>query len=375
MRRVFQTNIVFSWRPWRLAGSMRACALLTYLMLAPLAAWPHATQLSSSRMELTGNKATVLLELNGRDLEVALHTTLTASDGVVAPDRLDAAAAATSSYLLEHARLTNSSGGVCQGAVESLRPRREHVLAQMRWRCPPLTGTLVYRVTLFHEVDPAARHMVTVSGDLRRMALLSNGAPEAILVQTRAQILEVLWHYFGAGIEHIVTGGEHIAFIVALILWGRRLWPLVGVVTAFTLAHSITLSLAALEVVAVPASLAETLVALSIVYVAAENFWVRNLRRRWWLAGLFGLVHGFGFASVLRDYGLPREALLPALAAFNVGVELGQVGVVLATMFAFAALGVGGPGREPDRRFMLGVSGAILLLGIYWSGQAILGMR
>jgi hypothetical protein len=175
--------------------------------------------------------------------------------------------------------------------------------------------------------------------------------------------------------EHIVTGGEHIAFIVALILWGRRLWPLVGVVTAFTLAHSITLSLAVLEVVALPARLVETFVALSIVYVAAENFWVRDLRRRWWLAGLFGLVHGFGFASVLRDYGLPRDALLPALAGFNVGVELGQIAVVLAVMFAFTALRVGGPGREPDRRFMLGVSGAILLLGMYWSGRALLGMR
>jgi hypothetical protein len=325
-------------------------------------------------MELAGNSAGVLLELNGRDLEVALHTPLTAADGAVAPERLDSAAAAISGYLVEHVRLSNSAGGACQGAVESLRAQREHVLAQMRWRCPPLTGTLVYRVTLFHEVDPAARHMVTVSGDLRRMALLSTSAPEAALLQTRAQILEVLRHYLGAGTEHIVTGAEHIAFIVALILWGRRLWPLVGVVTAFTLAHSITLTLAVLEVVALPARLVETFVALSIVYVAAENFWVRDLRRRWWLAGLFGLVHGFGFASVLRDYGLPRDALLPALAAFNLGVELGQIAVVLALMFAFVALRVGGPGREPDRRFMLGVSGAILLLGTYWSGQALLGM-
>ena len=106
----------------------------------------------------------------------------------MAPERLEAAAAAISGYLLEHARLANSAGGACQAEIESLRARREHVLAQVRWRCPPLTGTLVYRVTLFHEVDPAARHMLTVSGDLRRMALLSNTAPEAELVQTRAQV-------------------------------------------------------------------------------------------------------------------------------------------------------------------------------------------
>jgi hydrogenase/urease accessory protein HupE len=352
-----------------------ARVLLACVLLAPAAGWPHATQLSSSRLELIGNRAGAVLELNGRDLEVALQTGLTAADGVVAPERLDGAAVAISDYLLQHVRLANRAGGACQGAIESLRARGEHVLAQMRWHCPPLTGTLVYRVTLFHEVDPAARHMLTVSGDVRRMALLSNTASDAALLQTRAQVLQVLSHYLLAGMQHIVTGGEHIAFIVALILWGRRVWPLVGVVTAFTLAHSVTLTLAVLDLVTLPAKLVETFVAVSIVYVAAENFWVRDLRRRWWLAGLFGLVHGFGFASVLRDYGLPRDALLPTLAAVNAGVELGQIAVVLGVISAFVALRVGGPGCEPNRRVLLGVSGAILLLGLYWSGQALLAMR
>ena len=96
-----------------------------------------------------------------------------------------------------------------------------------------------------------------------------------------------------------------------------------------------------------------------------------TLTPRWWLAAMFGLLHGFGFASVLRDYGLPRDSLLPALAAFNAGVELGQVAVVLVVMFAFAALRLGGPGREPNRRFMLGLSGTILVLGLYWTAQAL----
>jgi len=380
MRRVVPAYIGLPGRGSRLGGSRLAQAVrtghvLVCLLLAPLAAWPHATQLSSSRMELAGNRAEVVLELNGRDLEVAVHMPLIAPDGVVAPERLDAAASAIAGYLLQHTRLANSAGGACRGEVASVQARREHVVAQVRWQCPPLTGTLAYRVTLFHEVDPAARHMLTVSGDVRRMALLSNSAPEAELVQTRAQVLEVLWHYFVSGVQHIATGAEHIAFIVALILWGRRVWPLVGVVTAFTIAHSVTLTLAVFEVVTLPARLVETFVALSIVYVAAENFWVRDLRRRWWLAALFGLVHGFGFASLLRDYGLPRDALLPALAAFNAGVEAGQIAVVLALMSVFAALRVGGPGREPNPRVMLGISGAIAVLGIYWSVQALLGVR
>jgi hypothetical protein len=357
---------------------LRAGLLLPFLigvLLAPLAAWPHATQLSSSRVELTGNSAGILLELNGRDLDVALGTALVAPDGTVVPERLNHAAPQITAYLLAHARLANSAGGACQGKVESLDARREHVLAQVRWRCPPVTGTLVYRATLFQEIDAAARHMVTVSGDVRRMALLSSAAPEAALVQTRSQVLEVLWHYLAAGIEHITGGAEHIAFIVALILWGRRVWPLVGVVTAFTAAHAVTLSLAVLELVVLPPRLVEVFVGVSIVYVAVENFFVRDIRHRWWLAGLFGLVHGFGFASVLRDYGLPRDALLPALAAFNVGVEVGQVAVVLVAMAAFTALRVGGPRREPNRGFVLAASGAILLLGVYWTGQSLFGLR
>ena len=146
-------------------------------------------------------------------------------------------------------------------------------------------------------------------------------------------------------------------------------------VTAFTVAHSLTLIAAALGWLTLPSRLVESLIALSIVYVAAENFWVRDLRRRWWLAALFGLVHGFGFASLLRDYGLPRDALVPALAAFNAGVEAGQIAVLLALMSVFAALRVGGPGREPNQRVMLGISGAIVALGLYWSAQALLGVR
>ena len=213
-----------------------------------------------------------------------------------------------------------------------MRPKAEHLLVRVEWACAPVTGQLVYEVTLFQEIDPAARHMLTAGGDVRRMALLSVNAPRVVLTDTRAQLREVLWHYFLAGVEHIAIGYDHIAFLLAVVLWGRRFWPLVGVVTAFTVAHSITLSLAVLDVVRLPSRLVETLVALSIAYVAAENFFVQDLRRRWRIAFLFGLIHGFGFASVLRDYGLPGDALMPALAAFNLGVEAGQIVIVVLAL-------------------------------------------
>ena len=140
-------------------------------------------------------------------------------------------------------------------------------------------------------------------------------------------------------------------------------------VTAFTVAHSVTLSLAVIGVVTPPARLVEVLIALSVAYVATENFFVHDLRRRWIITFLFGLVHGFGFASVLREYGIPADALGWALAAFNLGVEVGQLAIV-AVAFLLLRAGERAAGRGtavPDPRLVYMVSAVILVLGLYWS--------
>lgn len=348
------------------------CMLLACALLVPLAARPHATKLSSSRVQLSRSSAEVVIELNGRDVDVALKTALIDTAGSVVAARLAAAEPVLSSYLLEHTRLFNRNAGSCRATVASIEALGEHVLARLNWRCAPVTGELIYRVTLFQDVDPAARHLVTVSGEARGMALLGGGRTETVLTQTHAQFTAVLAHYLLAGIEHIGGGFDHIAFLVALILWGRRLWPLVGVVTAFTVAHSITLTLAVTGVVTLPSRLVEAVIALSIVYVAVENFFVRDLRHRWWLAFVFGLAHGFGFASALREYGLPRDQLVPALAAFNLGVEVGQIGIVVSALLALSAVGAGGLRAQPAPRFVWTVSAAIALLGLYWTVQRVL---
>ena len=129
--------------------------------------------------------------------------------------------------------------------------------------------------------------------------------------------------FFAAGVEHIMTGYDHLCFLIAVMLWATRIWPVVKIVTAFTVSHSVTLSLAALQLVNLPSHWVEIAIALSIIYVAVENFFTRKVDGRWRDTFAFGFIHGFGFASGLIELGVPQRAIVPALASFNIGVEVG----------------------------------------------------
>jgi hydrogenase/urease accessory protein HupE len=134
------------------------------------------------------------------------------------------------------------------------------------------------------------------------------------------------------GVEHILTGYDHLAFLVGLLLLGGRVRSLVTIITAFTVAHSITLCLAALRVVSLSPSFVEPAIALSIAYVGVENLFVADPSKRWRITFPFGLLHGFGFAGALMDLDLPRAQLPAALFGFNLGVELGQLGVLAVVL-------------------------------------------
>jgi hypothetical protein len=141
------------------------------------------------------------------------------------------------------------------------------------------------------------------------------------------------------GVEHILGGWDHLLFLVGLLLRGGGWLSLATIVTAFTIAHSVTLALAVLDVVTLPDRLVEAVIALSIAFVAAENLFLRPVVSRRWLVSFgFGLVHGFGFSSVLRELGLPATGLLLSLLGFNVGVELGQALVVAVALPVLVSL-------------------------------------
>ena len=136
--------------------------------------------------------------------------------------------------------------------------------------------------------------------------------------------------FFALGIEHLLTGYDHLLFLLALMIGGGSAWALVKIVTAFTLAHSVTLTAAALDLVALPGALVEAAIALSIAYVALENLFLpARVSKRWLVALVFGLVHGFGFSAVLKELGLPPDGLAWSLLLFNLGVEAGQAGVIV----------------------------------------------
>jgi hydrogenase/urease accessory protein HupE len=176
-----------------------------------------------------------------------------------------------------------------------------------------------------------------------------------------------------SGIEHILIGPDHILFLIGLLLLGGTLPRLALIVTSFTIGHSITLSLAALDMVSPPAQFIEPLIALTIVVVGADNLLVLRGTRaeaekasdiRAWLAVAFGLIHGFGFAYVLKEFGLPQAALGWSLFAFNLGVEIGQlliVALVAGTLVVVQRISV-----SASRRLAVIGSVAVILAGTYW---------
>jgi HupE / UreJ protein len=186
-------------------------------------------------------------------------------------------------------------------------------------------------------------------------------AKERTFAESAAQFLEL-------GIHHIFVGYDHLAFLIALVLPRQPWLELVKIVTSFTVAHSVTLSLAALDIVRLPATLVEVGIALSVAWVAMENLRAKTFNRRWVVSFLFGFVHGFGFANVLQELHLGRSALVASLIFFNVGVEIGQV-VIISLLLPLLWL----LARTPAHAASVKVASlAILVAGTFWFFERLL---
>jgi hypothetical protein len=211
---------------------------------------------------------------------------------------------------------------------------------------------------------------VTVEDQVHQ-AIITHDRPQAAFSTGYRPLLAQCGRFLALGVEHIFLGYDHLVFLLALLIIGGRLGQLVATVSAFTVAHSLTLALAVLRIVELPARLVEGAIALTIAFVAFDNFFTPATRHRWLLTFCLGLVHGLGFATVLREMSLPASQLVPSLLSFNLGVEIGQI-VVVAALFPLILWLTN---QRFHRRVVVTASGAILLFGLGLFVQHAFGIR
>jgi hypothetical protein len=330
-----------------------------------------------------------------RDLEFTVGLDID-GDGNITPDEIQAKHADIATYAL--ARLAvQADGEPCAlrsvGHLIAKHSDGDYAALKLQGDCgSPARRTvesLDIRYSLFFDLD--AEHE-----GLLRLESGGGAAPDTVTgvfavskAHQRFELSRPSWlaqflSFGGQGVWHIWIGFDHVLFLLALLLpavltyrggrwqaatrFGPAFWDVVRVVTAFTVAHSITLSLAALEVVSLPSRLVEATIALSVVLAALNNIRPMIEDWRWLMAFAFGLIHGFGFASVLADLGLPRDALLLALVGFNLGVEAGQLAIVAVFLpLAFMLRGT----AIYSRGLMSGGSLLVALLAVTWMIERI----
>ncbi len=225
--------------------------------------------------------------------------------------------------------------------------------------------------------DPTHQTFVNIyEGDeLRQQWIFAAGdGPRTYFAGTTAGVFAVMETFIPSGVHHIMIGADHILFIIGLILLGGSWRRLAVIVTSFTIGHSVTLSLAALDIVMVPAAVIEPLIALSIVVVGADNLLrgadpTKSRDLRMGIAFVFGLIHGFGFAYVLREFGLPDAQLAWSLFSFNLGVEIGQLAIVVVVAVLLEMLR---RRSEKAARHVATIGSlAVMAAGAYWFAERV----
>jgi hypothetical protein len=337
----------------------------------------------STRIE--GDHIEGALEIAVRDAELAVGVDSN-HDGKISWGELRSAQPALVAYVGQHLQFS-AAGKPCEMRFRPLqvtdRVDGHYVWLPFTSRCAAAIRELTIRYTLLEGIDPSHRGLLNlVAGGAAQTGVLGGPTPTVTYSVSTADRWRTFSQYLSAGVWHILSGIDHLLFLVSLLLPAvlvRRqdrwepvqqarpaLIDILKVVTAFTLAHSITLTLAALNIVRLPSRLTESVIAASIIVAALNNIFPVITHRRARIAFGFGLLHGFGFASVLADMGLPAGARLISLFSFNLGIETGQMLVVLAVMPVVYALRGGAFYR---RAVMPWGSAAIAALAFVWLVQ------
>lgn len=364
-------------------------AVLVALFVSP--AWAHKP--SDSYLSLTVRQDRMIgqWDIALRDLHDAIGLD-TNDDGAVTWGEVQAKEADIAAYAMS--RLTLRLQDVrCAGLVtdQLVDHHTDGAYAVLLFTaaCPVAVDTLSVDYRLLFDLDAQHKGLLRlIQDDRTTTAIFSQASPSQTFAMGEPSLWKQARQYLREGTWHIWLGFDHLLFLLTLLLpavligTGHRweaacdfsavLREVVGIVTAFTVAHSLTLSLAALGLIQLPVRLVESTIAGSIVLAGIANLYPSIARRRWLVAFSFGLIHGFGFAGVLSDLGLPADSLLRSLVSFNVGVEIGQLAVV-AGFLPLAYLLRNARSYQP--LVLRAGSVAAILIALVWLAERALDLR
>jgi hydrogenase/urease accessory protein HupE len=347
---------------------VRKTLLLAGLLVLPASpGFAHTVGVSRGTYSVSSSTVEVELMFARPELTSALPDLDSNRDGEISAAELAQSLPVVEQTIVRGLEV-HSASATCAGELEGAQLTEQDGLAvKARYRCGSEPFSI--RLAFLPSLSLGHRHIASASiGEETLRAVVYEASPEFRVAPNRETVAAggtgtIAWGLFRLGVQHILTGYDHLLFLLAIVLVGGRLRSLLVVVTAFTAAHSVTLALAALGVWAPSSRIVEPAIALSIAYVGVENWFVRDASRRWLITFPFGLIHGFGFAGAIREISLPSDQVPAALAAFNIGVEAGQVAVLLVVLPVLLWLR---KNRWFADRGLKAVSAAIAVAGVFW---------
>lgn len=367
----------------RALGARAAALVLAFFAaaFAPGRAEAHSIGLSSGDYAARGATLRARLVLARAELAALVPELDANRDGHVTALEVHGARAALDAKVLRRVEVTAAGAACAPVLLEAALAEQDGVVVDGVFACPSASA-MVVEVSLLDDLAYGHRHVARAVGTATRDEVLLRDhrtftvepAPEAGPVISRPEPPRAnsgARAFFRMGIEHILTGYDHVVFLFGLVLLRARVRSLIAVVTAFTAAHSISLAIATLGVLAPSPRVVEPAIALSIAYVGLENFFVADGERRWRITLPFGLVHGFGFAGALREVAIPRPELAQALVSFNLGVEAGQLAVMAVVLPLVVLLRARQAWFDPGG--VRALSGAVALAGCAWFVARVIG--
>lgn len=337
-----------------------AAVVICGLLQPPPRAWAHEVIGSVSNSIITAHEAEINYYVT---IPPELFAILEATIGVDNAALID--------YFAKSVDFLTGNEKVCRLAeLEGPAPQASgNTIFHARYECAQTVDSLTVKSQLFYDLDAKHLQLTRIAdpadpGHFYHEAVLRLNSP-VLSVESIKSGGDATWNriygFFALGIEHILSGYDHILFLVSAILLSASLMTTARIITSFTIAHSITLVSAFIGLVSLPSGIVEPLIALTVAYVAFENLFVSNLRRRWIVTFFFGLIHGFGFVGALKQITVSKAELITSLVSFNIGIEAGQLLIIAAIYPLFRYVGRRAWGLRFQRvtSLLIGVAGSL----------------